>query len=281
MAKSTGKPRTPAPTSETFDSIKAELAFAGDRDQIERVCLDVADYLRKGGFPKEFVEYVDIGRAPKKNFAQRFSTALAQKIADGLRKRGFDGVLPDAVGGGQETESRGGDAIYRIDVNFSTKQDGLALAVSVKTVNFRDGKTKRYTKNIRRADKELRAEAAEVHKRHPYAVLAAVILMPIDAAFDRAERKTKVDGLSSMKHAWSVFAHRAGRDSTNHEGALFEQVFIGAYQTERDKLGQVTLFDAAQTEPPNHGLPAAVLTFTEMLDRVCALYELRHPKKRR
>ncbi len=273
------KPKVPPPTSPTFDSIEAELRFGGDREAIEKVCRDIAEYLQRGNFPKEYVEYVDIGRAPKKNFAQRFSAALAQKIANELRHRGLDEVLPNASGGGHETEARGGDAIYRIDVNYSTRQGGLSLAISVKTVNFRDARSKRYTKNIRRADKELRAEADECHKRHPYAVLAAVVLMPVDAAFDEADGNKTKDRKSSLKHAWSIYRHRGGRESTRGEEALFENVFIGVYQTHLDRLGVVSLFDVTEVEPPAYGLPEQMLTLTQVLDRIYTLFTRRNPRR--
>jgi len=40
-------------------------------------------------------------------------------------------------------------------------------------MNFRDGTSRRYTKNSRRIDNELRNEASDIHDRQPYAVLTA------------------------------------------------------------------------------------------------------------
>ncbi len=268
----------PAPTSSTIDSIEAELRHGGSRAEILNVCAEIAEYLSAGGFPAQYLKFIDIGRAPKKNFAQRFSGALAQKIANAFRGRGLDEVLPRADGTGHETESRGANAIYRIDVNYSTKQGGLALGVSVKTVNFKDSRSKRYTKNIRRADKELRAEADEVHKRHPYAVMAAIVLMPGEAALDEAEGNRNADRKSSLKHAWSIYHHRAGRTSTRGDDAQFEYVFLGVYDDMDDAtFGTVKLFDVAETEPPAFGLPDAMLTFSQVLERVFALYKKRNP----
>lgn len=271
------QPGAPLLTSTSLDLIDAELRYAGSRAEINRVCKEILEYLKAGGFPKQYTQYVDIGRAPKKNFAQRFSSALAQKIADAFRDRGLEEILPNREGTGHETESRGGDAIYRIDVNYSTKQGGLGLAVSVKTVNFRDATSKRYTKNTRRADKELRAEADECHKRHPYAVLAAIVLLPIDAAFDKAERRS-ADEKSSLRHAWTIYRHRAGRTSTRGDESLFEYLFLGVYEdTTEAGFGAVKLFDVIETEPPVFGLPESTLTFAQVLDRIFALYKKRNP----
>ena len=71
-----------------------------------------------------------------------------------------------------------------MDVNYSTVELGLGLGVSIKTINFPDPKTRRYTKNYTRVDNELRAEAADYHERQPYAVLCAVVFLPLEACDD-------------------------------------------------------------------------------------------------
>lgn len=84
-------------------------------------------------------------------------------------------------GFGQESRARTGKGLKKLDVNYSTIELGLGLGLSIKTINFRDAKTKRYTKNYTRVDNELRAEAADYHERQPYSVLCAVIFLPFDA----------------------------------------------------------------------------------------------------
>ena len=51
----------------------------------------------------------------------------------------------------------GAGGLKKLDVNHSTPEIGLGLGVSIKTINFLDIKTRRYTKNIKRVDGELRA----------------------------------------------------------------------------------------------------------------------------
>src|SRR5262249_8293893 len=154
-------------------------------------------------------------QAEKKNYAERLSRALAWMIADALRPR-FPGISPDESGRRQEAISFGGKGPIKIDVNFSTPELGLALGVSVKTLNFRDRKSARYTKNYTRIDKELRAEAKDVHQRQPYAVLAGVVFLPIDCCDDAKQRG------SSFAAAVSGYRHRAGRQAPNNEHALFD-----------------------------------------------------------
>jgi hypothetical protein len=104
----------------------------------------------------------------KKNYAERLSRALANRVAQHLRSA-FPNILPDADGKGQESQARTSKGYKRLDVNYSTPELGLGLGVSIKTINFTDGRSKRYTKNYTRADGELRAEASDYHERQPYA----------------------------------------------------------------------------------------------------------------
>src|SRR5438093_13226759 len=83
-------------------------------------------------------------QADKKNYAERLSRAIAWMIGDALRPR-FPGISPDESGKRHEAISFGGKGPIKIDVNFSTPELGLALGVSVKTLNFRDPKSARYT----------------------------------------------------------------------------------------------------------------------------------------
>ena len=85
-------------------------------------------------------------RTDKKNYAELLSRALAQRFADALRSS-FKGILPNPDGSGQESKARTGKGLKKLDVNYSTVELGLGLGVSIKTINFRDPKTRRYTKN--------------------------------------------------------------------------------------------------------------------------------------
>ncbi|HEX8164604.1 MAG TPA: hypothetical protein VF601_02310 [Beijerinckiaceae bacterium] len=254
-------------TSANIDRIDAELQYAGDREEIERISDEVKRALRLAELPEVYFEYVEVGRAQKKNFAQRFSTALAQKVADALRPR-FKGIMPLADGTKPESFGRGAGGLKKLDVNYWPGPTGLGLSVSIKTLNFPDFRSGRYTKNMRRMDGELRAEASDLHRFSPYAVLAALILLPLDAAHDAKE------GRSSLKHAWDVFRRRAGRVSDKDDIALFEAIFIGVYSTGKE-AGAVRFFDLA-TEFPDRGLPESPQSFSTVLSRIEAIHRARH-----
>src|SRR5262249_54984055 len=94
----------------------------------------------------------------KKNYAERFSRAVAQCVANRLRDA-FPGTKPDEEGRGQESLARTAKGFKKLDVNYSTPELGLALGVSVKSINYRDWsearqREGRYTKNYSRNDNE-------------------------------------------------------------------------------------------------------------------------------
>src|SRR5262245_51993716 len=90
-------------------------------------------------------------QATKKNYAERFSRHIATCVANALRLQ-FPGITPTETGEQQESPARTSKGLKKLDVNYSTPQLGLALGVSIKSINFRDPKTKRYTKNYSRND---------------------------------------------------------------------------------------------------------------------------------
>jgi hypothetical protein len=183
------KPRSKTPISENFDSIASELKHAGDRALIISLVAKVESFVETLDIPVEYRKYIEFGRAVKHSYAHKLSMALAQKFADKLRPS-FRGILPDETGAKHESRSGSASGLKKLDVNYSNPQIGLGLGVSVKTLNFRDEKTKRFTKNIKRLDGELRAEAQDYHTRQPYAVLTALVFMPEESAYDSKSRSS-------------------------------------------------------------------------------------------
>jgi hypothetical protein len=219
----------------------------------------------------------------KKNFAQRLSDELALKIANGLRPA-FPGILPVAGSAstgseskaivGLESLARSLKGVKRLDVNFSTLQLGLGLGVSIKTLNFRDPKSKRYTKNVTRIDNELRAEASDYHERQPHAVLVGLVFLPADSVNETP--------ISSFGHAAQSYRFRTGRSSHTDSPALFERLYIALYEaSDTATLGSVICFDVANS-PPKTGLPKTEhrLTLQLVLEQcVVAFYDRNTPRQ--
>lgn len=210
----------------------------------------------------------------KKNYAERLSRAIAWTIADALRPR-FPGISPDESGKRHEAISFGGKGPIKIDVNFSTPELGLALGVSVKTLNFPDPTSGRYTKNYTRIDKELRAEAKDVHQRQPYAVLVGVVFLPIECCDD-----AKKAG-SSFAAAVRCYLHRGGRLTPKEEEELFERMYVAIYYHQGPERGQVGFFNVMQT-PQMIGRPdpAMLIGFEQFVEDVVSAFYERNPKLR-
>src|SRR2546429_12661 len=178
------------------------------------------------------------------------------------------GPLPD--GSRQESRAPTGKGKKKLDVNYSTQELGLALGVSIKTLNFRDAGSGRYTKNATRIDNELRAEASDYHERQPFAVMAAVVFIPIDSCDDSKK------GKSSFAQIVEVLRHRANRETTKNREELFERVYIGLYDF-ASRPASVTFFDVGQLAPNSGRPPSDVsLDFEAMLRQMIALYKNRN-----
>lgn len=264
---------TPKGQSSTFssgksDSFLAEFTAAGDRDEIAAIVEKLSAAMDDLGLSTHERSFVEVGRAAKKNYAQRLSTRIAQKVADGLRDR-FQAILPSVDGKMHESRSMGAGGLKKLDVNYSTPEIGLGLGVSVKTINFRDLATKRYTKNVKRVDAELRAEAQDYHTRQPYSLLAGLVFMPSDAATDGVGER------SSFRHAREVFAGRSGRTGPTDDQSRFERLWIGLYGTTAETLGDVRFFDVSNDESQS----AEVLRFRHILIEIQNEFRARNTRK--
>lgn len=215
--------------------------------------------------------------AQKKNYAERFSRNLATLIATALRRKAFTGILPTDDGEQQESQARTSKGLKKLDVNYSTPRLGLALGVSVKSINFRDNKTKRYTKNYSRNDNELRAEATDYHQRQPYAVLVAVIFLPVDSCDDAGAGVGKEQGITSFGACVRYFRPRANRRVPKNDVDLFERVFIALYERENPRRGEAVFFDV-MTAPPKNRRPRTdeIITFGDFIEQIKLTYDERN-----
>ncbi|HWE98174.1 MAG TPA: hypothetical protein VG248_00075 [Caulobacteraceae bacterium] len=221
--------------------------------------------------------------AAKKNYSQRLSENFALLMANKLRgsNNSFREILPYADGTGQESRSISGahKKLKKTDVRHSTRDGGLELLVSVKTLNFKNSKTDkktgqlqvgRYTKNMVRNDHELRAEAMEHHERFPYAVLVAMFLIPADSCEDG------ISDISSFAHAILTFRPRAGRIHPADPRELFERFFIGLYEHSGPYEGRIGFYDVMTNRPPRRGRPSALLSLDEAVGEALKSFGVRN-----
>lgn len=231
---------------EAVSTIRAELDAAGDRSLI-------------------------VDQKDKKNYAELLSRHLAKRFADALR-RDFPGILPDATGSGHESRARSSKGIKKLDVNYSTPELGLGLGISIKTINFPDLRSGRYTKNFTRVDAELRAEASDYHERQPWAVMIAVVFLPVDSC-DDAGRSSP----SSFGKAVQLFRFRANRQAPNGSAMLFERLFLGLYDLEPMRFGEVAFFDVMAKPPKaSRPQPQSLLDFPALIREIVRTYNDRN-----
>lgn len=140
--------------------------------------------------------------------------------------------------------------------------------MSIKTYNFVDASSKRYTKNAQRVDKELRSEAADLHQYQPMAVLAALVLIPDEARHDGK------GGKSSLEHFLQICRLRTGRTRTDGEQDRFEVLFVGTYGLERATFGSLELHDAAEYRTGG-GMPSSK-SREDFLEAIRTAYEQRN-----
>jgi hypothetical protein len=216
-------------------------------------------------------------RSLKKNWAQRFSNALAMTVANGLRPNYPRArVTPRPDGSGQEYSVGGKVDRKRTDVGVWDDAAGLVAGVSIKTYTFRDthgakdGKPAylgRYVRNVKRNDMELRDEADTLHRRQPYAVLTALFFMNEDACWDG------INGQSSFAHVVFTLRKRTGRPSPDSRFDLFEHVFVGLF----DAVGNVRFFDVGR--PPRENQPPATtetISFQDLVELIDDAVVLRN-----
>ncbi len=215
-------------------------------------------------------------REEKKNYAERLSTSSAMLLASQLRSF-FPEILPAPDGSTNDALPRSGKRVKRLDINYSSIHLGLGLGVSIKTLNFRDRKTKRYTKNPTRLDNELRAEAMDHHERQPFSILAAVVMMPIDSCDDGDKKRSKTSW-SSFAQVVNVLRFRVGRRTARDEAQRFELGFVGLYEHAAARRGAVGFFDLTD-QPPQFGRPD-LMDSSRLVARIVDVYDERNSVKR-
>jgi hypothetical protein len=118
----------------------------------------------------------------------------------------------------------------------------------------------------------LRAEALDYHVRQPYAVLVAVVFLPLDSCSDANMGASVEAGVSSFGQSVRIFRHRAGREKPKDEEQLFERVFMGLYEEGSD---DVRFFDVLSA-PPRKGVPRGTIDLKQLVREILKTYGERN-----
>lgn len=159
----------------------------------------------------------DAKRQDKKAYSEGISAHVALAIAEELRHRGMSEARPappgELGGSGAERRMSGGIGAKKVDVTWSTEESGLILGVSIKSINFKDTRTKNYQKNLTNRRGDMLIEAVTLHRRFPYSVLAGLFIFDAGAAKDdTAKRRSTVENAHTRFKLFTGREDPAGRD---------------------------------------------------------------------
>jgi hypothetical protein len=200
------------------------------------------------------------------SYAIYFARHASAVIANALR-RDFPGILSG------EVPSRAIKGPKRLDVNFGTREAGLGLGISLKSVHRGEEKSGNadFTHNTKRNDEEWRVEATSHHLRQPYAVMVAVIFMPFEACSDGDGRSRSSFG-EWVEKLWPL----KGRTEAEDAPDLYELVFIAIYARDGTRLA---FYEVGGTvKCPRYGEAKEFLTFKDFLRIVTKTYNIRNGK---
>lgn len=173
---------------------------------------------------------------------------------------------------GAERRMDGGLGAKKVDVTWATPESGLLLALSIKTINFRDGKTGNYQKNLTNRRNDMLYESTTLHRRFPFAVLGGFFFLDAGA---------KNDGTAARQSTF-LNAHRrlkmfTGRQDSAGRPEQFERLFIALVDASPDNAS-VEIYRAGESAAPI-SLDQALNELIELVaERSPDFYELANGK---
>ena len=184
----------------------------------------------------------------KKQYSETLSRLAALAFAQEMRRRGLAEALPriatGTTGAGSERWMAGGIGAKKVDVTWATEESGLLLAISIKSINFKDARSRNYQKNLNNRRGDMLFETVTLHRRFPYAVVAGFFFLDRGAASDVTESRE-----STFLNAHHRFRLFTGRDDPAGRDEQLERLYIVLF--EPDPLS-VEVFLAGHPEEPVH-----------------------------
>lgn len=145
---------------------------------------------------------------------------------------------------GAERRMDGGLGAKKVDVTWATEESGLLLALSIKTINFRDQRTKNFQKNLTNRRNDTLYESTTLHRRFPYATLGAFFFL---------DKGAKDDG-SSKRESTFLNAHRrlkmfTGRNDPSGRPEQYERIYIAVVDASPDHV-ELKAYRAGEPNKP-------------------------------
>jgi hypothetical protein len=168
-------------------------------------------------------------REVKQKFSQKVSEAAARTLGREFVRRGLIGTYPVVAAGattGSERRLAGGIGAKKVDVSWATDRSGLLLGVSIKSINFRDGNSGNFQKNLTNRRGDMLFESVTLHRRFPYAVLGGFLILDEGARSDGTPRRNST--FTNAGYHLRLFRGRrdpAGRDEQ------FEELYVVLFES--------------------------------------------------
>jgi hypothetical protein len=164
-------------------------------------------------------------REDKKAYSEKLSAAVAVTFGQELRLRGMAEARPASPGeldsSGAERRMAGGIGAKKVDVTWATEESGLLFAISIKSISFRDTRTKNYQKNLTNRRGDMLIEAVTLHRRFPYSVLTGMFFFDYGAAEDGTANRR-----STFENAHTRFKLFTGRNDPAGRDEQYERFYI-------------------------------------------------------
>ena len=203
----------------------------------------------------------------KKAYSEKVSNVVALAIASELRARGLKGARPALPGeldtSGAERRMAGGIGAKKVDITWATEEAGLLLGISIKTINFRDNRTKNFQKNLTNRRGDMLFEAVTLHRRFPYAVLGGLFFLDNGAARDETKRRR-----STFFNAHTRLQLFTGREDPGGRDEQYERLYL-------------VLLDASSSHANFKtylvGKPDCPVPMAQTLDELLSVVAIRNP----
>ena len=157
----------------------------------------------------------------------------------------------------------GGIGAKKVDVTWATEEGGLLLGISIKGINFRDGRSGNFQKNLTNRRGDMLFEAVTLHRRFPYAVLGGLFFLDHEASTDNTRRRR-----STFENAHARFQLFTGRQDPGARDEQYERLYI-------------VLLDAssshAKLEAYSVGKPTSPIPMSELMEDFVSLVAVRNP----
>lgn len=200
----------------------------------------------------------------KKNYSEDVSDIVALAFAEELRQRGLTGARPGGsttTTTGSERRMAGGLGAKNVDVTWATEESGLLLAISVKSINFRDARSRNFQKNLTNRRGDMLFESITLHRRFPYAVLGGFLILDKGAANDGTTKRR-----STFDNAHPRFRLFTGRDDPAGRDEQYERIFLMLL----DSVGTPPSYTVHRVGDPKTPPVSLSSAFDEMIELLAA-----------